>query len=387
MLEHVIDLGKQPPSNALKREQHATEKFYPLRAMVCANCFLMQLDTDVERSEMFNEDYVYLSGMSADWLRHCKDYADMAMKRFRLDRRSAVAEIGGNDGSLLRNFYRKVDTTINIEPSESAAKLSYESGEVTCTQVKFFVVLEYPVDLIIANNVMAHVPDLRKFVADIRLSLKPRGTVTVEFPHALTLLQGGQFDTIYHEHYSYLSLTALEPIFRESGLTIYDVEKLPTHGGSLRVYASPEPYSISGRIYETYAEEEPLRKMLTYMVFERQAVECRNNFRYWFDVGLKHNASGKLLAYGAAAKGNTFLNYCGLTYKEISMVADTTPTKQGLFLPGSCIPVVDEATVLAQKPEWLLVLPWNWKDEIAARVRAINPKQRMITAVPSFGEC
>jgi SAM-dependent methyltransferase len=385
MLEHVIDLGKQPPSNALKREQHATEKFYPLRAMVCANCFLMQLDTDVERSEMFNEDYVYLSGMSADWLRHCKGYADMAMKRFRLNEHSSVVEIGGNDGSLLKNFLGKVGVALNIEPSSGAAQLSWENGIRTVAE--FFKGLDTPFDLIIANNVMAHVPDLRKFVSDIARSLATRGTVTVEFPHALTLLQGGQFDTIYHEHYSYLSLTALEPIFRECGLTIYDVDKLPTHGGSLRIYASPEPYSISGRVYATYAEEEPLRKMITYTMFERQAVECRNNFRYWFDVGLKYNASGKLLAYGAAAKGNTFLNYCGLTYKEISMVADTTPTKQGLFLPGSCIPVVDEATVLAQKPEWLLVLPWNWKDEIAARVRAINPKQRMITAVPSFGEC
>lgn len=372
----IIDLGMQPPSNAFKKTPIAPETCYPLRAVYCAECFLMQINVDVPPTELFGSDYVYFSQNSQEWLKHTKQYCDMAIKKFGLRRDdSIVLEIGGNDGHLLVNLKDHVLRAINIEPSASVATVSAKRGIETW--IEYFKPQQIQADLIIANNVMAHVPDLDGFVRALSLSIKPTGRITIEFPHALTLLEGIQFDTIYHEHYSYLSYTALDPLFRKYGLHVYDVEKLPTHGGSLRLYVG-KCQRIQPSIMELWREEEALRHPEFYQLFATCAEICRDRFLEW--IATKPN----VLGYGAAAKGNTFLNYCGITAKELPMVADTTPAKKGLYLPGSCIPVVPESIVLAQKPEHLLILPWNWRDEIIRRIRQTLPKQQFVTAIPKL---
>lgn len=376
-LRTIIDLGSQPPSNAYKRIQHAPERTYPLIAAYCTRCFLTQLVTDVNPAEVFNEGYAYFSQNSRSWLEHTARYCDMAVERFGLNAQdSIVLEIGGNDGHLLVNLKDRVLRAINIEPSRSVAIESKDKGVETW--VEYWKPQQIQADLIIANNVMAHVPDLNGFVRALFLTLKPQGTATIEFPHALTMLSEGQFDTIYHEHYSYLSLTALTPLFKKHGLRVYDVEKLPTHGGSLRLYVGRGNQRVQKSVIDLWEEEEPLRNEVIYEAFSLLAARCRRRFLNWFF------SAGRVIAYGAAAKGNTFLNYCGLTVEDIPMVADVTPAKQGMYLPGSCIPVVNEYMAFVQKPDWVLVLPWNWKDEIVARISSRYGRQNLVTAIPDL---
>ena len=383
-LRPVIDLGLQPASNALKKTADEAEKSYPLRAVYCAECFLMQTWKDVPPAEMFNADYVYFSGQSKQWVAHCTNFAATAIKRFGLSKDSCVIEVGGNDGTSLIPFKPHVAAVWNIEPSGSVAKASEAAGVPTFNYF-FGSPNKQPVqaDLLIANNVMAHTPDLNAFVEAIWATLKPNGIATIEFPWVLNLINELQFDTIYHEHYSYFSLRALEPLFERHRLRIYDVDFLPTHGGSLRVYAHrtdvacPRPTSA---VFEARAKEIPLASPETYTHFAKRAEECRQAFRDWLLTQPYPNVFG----YGAAAKGNTFLNYCGVTAAEIPLVADTTPAKQGLYLPGSCIKVVPESIVFDHKPEFLLVLAWNWRDEIVRRVRQTIPKQRFVTAIPQM---
>jgi SAM-dependent methyltransferase len=375
----IIDLGAQPASNAFKKTSDQPEVLYPLRAVYCSYCFLMQLSYDAAPTELFGKEYAYFSQNSQDWLDHTQRYCAMAVKRFGLRKDdSIVLEIGGNDGHLLANLKDHVLRAINIEPSASVAAVS--TGRGVETWVEYFKPQQIQADLIIANNVMAHVPYLDGFVMALSRSLKPTGRITIEFPHALTLLVGTQFDTIYHEHYSYLSLTALNPLFKKYGLYVYDVEKLSTHGGSLRLYVG-KVQKVQASIEALWYEEEPLRRPEIYQAFANAAQHCRDGFQQWLST------EPQVLAYGAAAKGNTFLNYCGVTAKDIPQIADTTPAKQGLYLPGSCIPVVLESIVLAQKPKHLLVLPWNWQEEIVRRVRRVNPNQRFATAIPTLNFC
>lgn len=379
-LKSVLNLGPQPPSNAYKIEQFAKEIFYPLELVICPDCQLLQTGYDVPPETIFGSHYAYFSQNSHEWLEHTKDYCDMIYGRLALGSQSKVVEIGGNDGHLLVNLKDRVERAVNIEPSGSVAEASIARGVET--RVEFFDKIDFKADLIIANNVMAHTPYLRAFVDSLARSLAANGTITIEFPHALEMIKGVQFDTIYHEHYSYLSLTALSRLFSRYDLHIYDVERLPTHGGSLRAYVG---YNQRIQDIVSIITAEERRSSVHYDIFARRAAESRQAFLYWLDVG-DGGRPGQLQAYGAAAKGNTFLNYCGVTQNEIPMVADTTLAKQGLYLPGSCIPIVSEQAVFDADPRWIMILPWNWSHEIVQRIRRTRPQQRFVVGVPTFQE-
>jgi SAM-dependent methyltransferase len=368
----MADLGLQPASNAFLDSQAAIsqEKRYPLRAKVCETCKLVQLDYDVAPEELFG-NYVYFSSYSDDWLAHAKAYCHMAQKRFDLSPSSLVVELASNDGYLLKNFLKMGIPVLGIDPSDTVAAAAEKIGVPTL--VRFFgekVARELAqqgrqADLIIGNNVLAHVPQLNDFVAGIGLLLRPSGSVTIEFPHLLELIRHVEFDTIYHEHYSYFSLYAIEQVFRRHNLRIYDVERLSTHGGSLRIFAS----------------HAGLSELATYMQFAERVDECRESLRE-FLAGAKRDGK-RIAAYGAAAKGNTLLNFCGVTPRDISFVADRNPHKQNKLLPGTHIPVVSPEHLMQAKPDYVLILPWNLRDEIRQQLDGIKAwGGRFVTPVP-----
>lgn len=396
--DHVrefLHLGSQPASNGLLENPTNTEETWPLVVGVCKSCWLMQTVYPVPAEKLFTNDYPYFSGQSKQWVAHCTNFAAMAIKRFGLNKGydppnirahayegggSVVIEVGGNDGTSLIPFKPHVSAVWNIEPCASVARASELAGVPTFSY--FFGTKQgQPVqaDLLIANNVMAHTPDLNGFVAAIHATLKPSGTAAIEFPWAYNLIHETQFDTIYHEHYSYFSLRALEPLFERHRLKIYDVDELPTHGGSLRIYVHRTDVAcprVTHNVFVARGKELMLTVMETYDRFAKHAQECRDEFVRWILT------EPDVLGYGAAAKGNTFLNYCGMRTIDLPMVADTTPAKQGKYLPGSCIKVVPESIVFDRKPEYLLILPWNWRDEIIQRVRQTLPDQKFVTAIP-----
>ena len=385
MLELVIDLGPQPPSNALLKTYEEESRSYPLRAARCVECGLMQVDYDVSPRELFG-DYVYFSSGSKDWLKHCRDYVIHIKRKLSLGATSHVVEIGSNDGCLLKNFIDLgiTESVQGIDPSYTVAEVANAAGVPTSVD-HFGTHLNghwQKADLIIANNVLAHVPYIDDFVAAMAALLKSDGTITIEFPWVLNLIQQCQFDTIYHEHYSYLSLMALEPLFKRFGLKVWDVEMLTTHGGSLRLYVGKEAWVDVGPNVEKVRAAEivgGLRDGFTYDLFRAKANKIRRDF-------LTYTLDHSLVGYGAAAKGNTFLNFCGINKGTIPYVADVTPAKQDKFLPGSRIPVVSEAALIAQRPPYVLILPWNWKDEI---VRKLSPEMRkwrgrFVTAIPKL---
>lgn len=377
-LDLVLDLGRQPVSNGYLNNRNDSEQLHPLRAVKCESCHLLQVDADVPPESMFGADYAYFSGVSAAWLKHTQDYAEFAIKHFGLGRESVVIEIGGNDGHLLKHFNGTVARAINIEPSRSVAQVSMDIGVETW--VEYWKPQQIQADLIIANNVMAHTPNLRGFVEALYLSMKPTGRATIEFPHALNLLTGTQFDTIYHEHYSYLSLLALDPLFDEFGLKAYDVERLPTHGGSLRLYVG-RCQRVHERISLLRRDEEILKSPTIYKNFAKRAAQCRISFLEF----LESHSPGSVLGYGAAAKGNTFLNYCRINPSQIPFVADATPAKVGKFLPGSRIEVISEKQLVAERPGAVLILPWNWKRECIERLSGLfSYKPHFITAIPKL---
>lgn len=387
------DLGMQPPSNAfldaVTDARH--EKCYPLRARVCEICKLVQVDYDVAREELFG-NYVYFSSYSDEWLAHAAAYCDMARRRFSLDATDLVVELASNDGYLLKNFLSMGVPVLGIDPSDTVAAAAEKIG--VATLVEFFgealarqlAAGGRQADLIIGNNVLAHVPLLNDFIAGIRVLLKPQGTVTIEFPHLLTLIEQVAFDTIYHEHYSYISLYAIEQVFGRHGLKIYDVEELPTHGGSLRIFASHAQradLADSDGLRRVRAKEAAagFADLDTYSRFAARVEECRLSLKHFF---VQAAADGKrVMAYGAAAKGNTLMNFCGVTRADISMVADRNPHKQGKLLPGTHIPVVSPEELMRQRPDYVLILPWNLQDEIRrqlADIRAWGGK--FVTPVP-----
>jgi SAM-dependent methyltransferase len=389
----MADLGLQPPSNAflasLTDAVHETR--YPLRAKVCESCKLVQVDYDVAPEELFG-NYVYFSSYSDEWLAHAKAYCDMARRRFALDENSLVVELASNDGYLLKNFLEMGIPVLGIDPSDTVVAAATEIGVPSL--VEFFgeaLAVELAAegrlaDLIIGNNVIAHVPLLNDFVAGISVLLKPQGTVTIEFPHLLTLIEHVEFDTIYHEHYSYISLFALEQVFGRHGLRIYDVEKLATHGGSLRIFASHSSRTSledSAALQSVRREEAAagLPDLNTYLRFSERVDACR---RALLDFLATAKQEGKTVAaYGAAAKGNTLLNFCGLTQEDISMVADRSPHKQAKFLPGSHIPVVSPEELLRGRPDYVLILPWNLQDEIRRQLQCIAAwGGKFVTPVP-----
>jgi hypothetical protein len=345
------------------------EVLYPLKVLVCDKCFLVQIDEYKKSEEIFNSNYAYFSSFSTTWLKHSREYADVITKRLSLNKDSFVIEVASNDGYLLQYFREMNIPCMGIEPTESTAMVAREKGieVLNCFFTSEVAQTLKKADLIVGNNVLAHVPDINDFVKGLKITLTPHGTITMEFPHFLNLVHKNQFDTIYHEHFSYFSLLAVQAIFESQGLKIYDVEELPTHGGSLRIYAAHiENTTIEIKeSVKNLRDKEKAAELDTikgYMDFEKKAQQIKWDF---LDFLLNVKKAGKkIAAYGAAAKGNTFLNYCGIKSDSIDFVVDASPHKQGKFLPLSHIPIVSEDVLRKDKPDYILILPWNIKNEI-----------------------
>jgi SAM-dependent methyltransferase len=373
-LEHVFaDLGMSPLANSyLGADQvNRMEPFYPLRALVCGECFLVQLEEFETPRSIFTE-YAYFSSYSTTWLDHSRRYAEMAIERFALDDSSHVVELASNDGYLLQYFAEKRIPVLGVEPAANVAKVALQKGIPTL--VEFFGVEaahtlaeEWRADLLIGNNVLAHVPDLNDFVAGMKVLLAPGGTITMEFPHLVRLVEDYQFDTLYHEHFSYLSCGTVRRVFAAHGLTVFDVEELPTHGGSLRIHARHEDDSrrpvteaveaLTGR--ERDAGFEQVER------YERFADDVRTAKREILDFLISLKREGlRIVGYGAPAKGNTLLNYCGIGTDFLDFTVDVSPHKQGTFLPGTHIPVLAPEAIREAKPDIVFILPWNLKDEV-----------------------
>jgi SAM-dependent methyltransferase len=389
----MADLGMQPPSNAYvsSRADFAMERFYPLRAKVCSECRLVQVDFDVPPRELFS-DYAYFSSYSETWMEHARQYCEMVRRRFGLGLQSLVVELASNDGYLLKNFVSAGVPVLGIDPSDTVAAAAEKQGVPTLVEyfgtalAKRLVGEGRKADLIVGNNVLAHVPDVNDFVGGIATLLKSEGTVTIEFPHLLTLIEHVEFDTIYHEHYSYLSLLAVERVFARHGLKLFDVQELPTHGGSLRIFgthaARMDVHEGVGLLKVREDERQAqLDELSTYVSFHRQVEACRDAFLSFLT---RAKASGKTVAgYGAAAKGNTLLNFCGVTTADIPLVADRNPHKQKKLLPGTHIPIVSPEELMAAKPDYVLILPWNLREEVMKQLAEVrNWDGRFVTAVP-----
>lgn len=394
--EPVIDLGSQPLSNAYltPAELDVPEPRYPLQVRLCAVCALVQADDAMPREVIFHDRYPYYSSFSDSWLEHAKSYAERMCRELALTPSSFIVEIASNDGYLLRWFVERGLRVHGIDPAracaQAAAALGIETtvaffGEATAREM---VVQHGRADLVIANNVLAHVPDLNDFLAGIAATLAPAGLATFEFPHLLRLVADGAFDTIYHEHFSYLSIAALQPLFARHGLDIVDVESLVTHGGSLRVFARRTGTAEAHpRVAAIIAEEAAagLSDIQTYRRFMQRIEHIRGALGGALDQA---RAEGKrIAAYGAAAKGNTLLNTFGITSAVMPYVVDRSPYKVGRCMPGSHIPIVALDEVRRQKPDWILILPWNVAGEIIASLSyAAQWGARFYTAIPSFRE-
>ncbi len=373
-----VDLGMSPLSNAyLKAEQlNCMEAFYPLHAYVCEACKLVQLE-EFETAENIFSDYAYFSSYSSSWLQHAKAYTEMMVQRFGLDGSHQVIEIASNDGYLLQYFKQQNIPALGVEPAENVAKVAIDKG--IDTLVKFFGIStanelkssNKQGDLILGNNVLAHVPDLNDFVAGLKIALADKGIITMEFPHLLQLMQKNQFDTIYHEHFSYFSLYTVIQVFAKHGLRIFDVEKLTTHGGSLRIFAchdndSDQSNSETISLLQTEEQEAGLDKLATYLDFSEQVQATK---RALLDFMIQAKRQGKkVVGYGAPAKGNTLLNYCGIRNDFLDYTVDLSPHKQGTFLPGTHIPVYVPERLAETQPDYILILPWNLRDEIAKQL-------------------
>jgi len=394
-LKHVfVDLGFSPPSNAYLTEAQLNEPeiYYPLKLWVSERTFLVQVDEVKKATEIFDNEYAYFSSFSSSWLEHCKHYCDEVVKRFKLNEESQVIEIASNDGYLLQYFKKKEIPVLGIEPTKNTAEVAIAKGIQTIT--KFFGIQTAEklannvkkADLLIGNNVLAHVPDINDFVAGLKIILDDDGIITMEFPHLLQLILKNQFDTIYHEHFSYFSLFTVRQIFDAHDLEIFDVDELPTHGGSLRIYARHKGKSeTSDAINEVIKKEgdHKLFELGTYLQFQQQIQHIKNDL-----VGFlieQKKLGKKVAAYGAAAKGNTLLNYCGIKADLISFVADLSPHKQGKYLPGSHIPIFSPNEIEKHKPDYIIILPWNIKEEIM--VQLVNAKKwgvKFLVPIPSF---
>ena len=368
------DLGLSPISNEyLSRENmDKGQYFYPLEVKVCEECFLVQAMEYQKPEEIFT-DYKYFSSFSTSWLEHCRQYVDMIVQRLDLNQQSLVYEIACNDGYLLQYFKPYKIPTCGIEPADNVAKDAAKKGidvEVdfwSKDSAQAISKKHGKANLIIGNNVLAHVPDINSFVEGIRIALKDKGTVTMEFPHLMKLMEYNQFDTIYHEHFSYFSLMTVCKIFEKHGMKIYDVEELSTHGGSLRIFATHTEnvqYEISNAVIRVLELEKKygLDNILTYEAFAEKVEKIKRDSTCML-AKLKEKKA-KIVAFGAAAKGNTFLNYCGIGKEYIEFVADSSVAKQGLFLPGTRIPIVEPDKIKEEKPDYIILLPWNLREEL-----------------------
>lgn len=383
VLRHTfVDLGMSPlcESYVSADKLNQMEPFYPLHVYVCENCFLVQLDEFVSPEEIFTE-YAYFSSYSDSWVQHAKNYTEMIVDRLGLTRQSFVIEVASNDGYLLQHFVARGIPVLGIEPAANVAKAAEERNVPTL--VKFFgekLARELArdnkqADLILGANVLAQVPDVNDFVEGIRLLLKPRGVVTIEFPHLLRLIEENQFDTIYHEHFSYFSFLSAEKIFTAHGLTLFDVEELPTHGGSLRIYArhaSDHSKPVSARAAELKTREKSagFTRLESYSSFAEHVEETK---RKLLEFLIATKRQGKtIVGYGAPGKGNTLLNYCGIRSDFIDYTVDRNVYKQGKFLPGTHIPILHPDKIRETKPDYVFILPWNFKDEIIQQVSYIR---------------
>lgn len=391
-----IDLGSSPPSNAYLSAADLTrpEKWFPLRVAVCGSCWLVQTEDFARAEELFDDNYAYFSGFSSSWLAHAERYVSDMAARFNLGAESHVVEIASNDGYLLQYAVKAGIPCTGIEPTASTAAAAREKG-IPVIQEFFGESLGRRLaaegrqaDLMAANNVLAHVPDINDFTAGFAALLKENGVCTFEFPHLLRLIQENQFDTIYHEHFSYLSLTAISTVFASNGLTVFDVEEHPTHGGSLRVFAqrsdtgahqiTPAVGSMLAREQEAGLTGEPV-----YASFQAKADKVKDDFLAFLIEARR--AGKKVAAYGAAAKGNTLLNYAGVRPDLLSFVADKNPAKQDQFMPGSRIPILNPSEIFLRKPDYLVILPWNLRDEVMEQLAGIREWGcQFVTAVPEL---
>lgn len=390
-----VDLGAAPPSNAFLRAEDLArpELHFPLKVLTCPECRLVQVDEVQRHDELFSNDYVYFSSYSTSWLAHARRYVDQVSERLALGPDSLVMEVASNDGYLLQYVAERAIPCVGIEPTASTAEAARAKGIETIGEFfgtgfgRRFAAERKSADLIVANNVLAHVPDIDDFVAGFREVLAPAGTVSVEFPHLLQLVRHGQFDTVYHEHFSYLSLGTVQRIFAAQGLAVWDVETLPTHGGSLRVWAQHQAHArpIGPRVAELLREEDSagMRGSAFYRGLQERADVIKDDLLSFL---IEQKRAGKsVVGYGAAAKGNTLLNYAGVRPDLLPFVVDASPHKQGRHLPGSRIPVLGEAQLHAAKPDFVLILPWNLRGEIAAQLRYVRDwGGRFVTAVPAL---
>ena len=379
------DLGMSPLANSYVRfeDSHNKEKLYPLKVWVCDQCLLSQLE-EFESPDAIFSDYLYFSSFSSSWVEHARRYCEMMVERFHFDADSQVIEIASNDGYLLQHFKARGIPVLGIEPAANVAKVAWEQKQIPSV-VKFFgvqtakelVADSKSADLLLGCNVLAHVPDINDFVGGLKIALKPAGIITFEFPHLLRLIENNQFDTIYHEHFSYLSLLAVEKIFAHHGLTLFDVEELPTHGGSLRIFARHSDNrasnaAVTSRVAAMREKETDfgLTKMATYTAF-REKVKGTKDKLLKFLTEAK-DAGKTVVGYGAAAKGVTLVNYCGVRDDLVDYVVDKSPHKQNHFMPGVHIPIFGPQKIFETKPDYLLILPWNLKKEISEEMEGIR---------------
>jgi SAM-dependent methyltransferase len=379
----VVDLGTSPLcENFLTREQlKQPEPFYPLHAYVCHECFLVQVEEYVHGKEIFGGEYAYFSSYSDSWLAHARNYVDMITDKLQLTGDSFVIELASNDGYLLKNFVAQGVPCLGVEPADNVAAVAVEKG--VPTTVRYFgvdtarglVEEGYRADLLIANNVLAHVPDLNDFVGGMKIVLKPQGVVTIEYPHVMEIIEGNQFDTIYQEHYCYFSLLTLERVFQAHGMTIFDLDRLPTHGGSLRIYVrhtEDQTRPVTDAVVAVRQEEldRGFDRMETYEAFAERVAETK---RKLLEFLIQAKRDGKqVVGYGAPGKGNTLLNYCGVREDFIDYVVDRNPYKHDKFLPGTHIPVFAPDKIAETRPDYVLILPWNLKDEISQQLEYVR---------------
>ena len=374
-LEHIfLNLGNAPPSNAyLTHEQlHSPEITFPLKLYVCDKCWLVQTEDYAKADELFSKEYAYFSSISKSFLKHASSYCEMITQRLALSKSSFVIEIASNDGYLLKNFVKAEIPCLGIEPTASTASAAEKIGVPVLRE--FFGVATanmlasqgIQADLICGNNVYAHVPDINDFTQGLKILLRSCGTINLEFQHLLRLIQQNQFDTVYHEHFSYLSLSSVNKIFAEAGLRIYDVEELSTHGGSLRIFgcheSNPRPTTSAVTKILELERKMGLLDLSVYQGFQGKANRVKNELLMFL---IEQRFAGKsVVAYGAAAKGNTLLNYAGIRPDLIEFVCDSAPSKQGKFMPGSHIPIYSPTELARRKPDWVLILPWNIVEEV-----------------------
>jgi len=391
-----IDLNNSPASNSFLKEQELNEPetFYPLKVYTCHQCFLVQVDEYKKSDAIFNSDYVYFSSYSTSWLKHAKAYTDAMAKRFGYTDQSLVIEVASNDGYLLQYFKEKKIPVLGIEPTANTAEVAVSKGIESVVDffgvrlAKQLAAKNIKADLLLGNNVLAHVPDIVDFVGGMKIILKDKGVVTMEFPHLMQLVDNNQFDTIYHEHFSYLSFTTVRQIFASQGLELFDVDEISTHGGSLRIYAKhkeDETKDISPNVAALLKKEadKGMNGLAYYDNFQQKALNVKLDLT---DFLIQQKRAGKkVAAYGAAAKGNTLLNYCGIKNDLIDFVVDANPHKQNKYLPASHIPVVNEHYLKDKQPDFIIILPWNLKDEITTQLSYIKEwNGKFVVPIPAL---